>query len=259
MKAFGMPNRAEMQKAGLSPDEYVGFDKDWYDGSIRGMDAELGRLLEYLRESGLEGKVQFAFIADHGEEFIDHGRTFHGQTAYGELSGVPLILYRPGVVPAGKRVSETTRSIDLMPTLLTLSGLPVPSRAQGQSLVPLLTGSKAGWKNEPAVTEKALTKGGAAPPPGDTESYALVHDGWKLVHNVHRAAGTNEFELYHHAEDPLDLRDLAAQHPELIEKLKPQLAAWHKKVDAEKLPEGGQSEKLSPKEMERLKSLGYVQ
>jgi arylsulfatase A-like enzyme len=51
---------------------------------------------------------------------------------------VPLILYRPGAIPAGVRVPETTRSIDLMPTLLDVSGLAVPKEAQGQTLLPLI-------------------------------------------------------------------------------------------------------------------------
>ena len=47
------------------------------------MDSEIGRLMERLGQLGLDGKVQIAFISDHGEEFIEHGRMFHGQSVYG--------------------------------------------------------------------------------------------------------------------------------------------------------------------------------
>ncbi|MBI3472546.1 MAG: sulfatase-like hydrolase/transferase, partial [Candidatus Solibacter usitatus] len=274
LRMFGMPSRAEIEKAGVSPGEYVAYDKDWYDGSIRGMDAEVGRLVEKLRRLGLEDKVQIAFIGDHGEEFIEHGRMFHGQTVYGELAGVPLLLYRPGVIPQGIQIKETVRSIDLMPTLLDLSGLAVPKRAQGQSLLPLLAAARdakgkggsvaeaaqrLGWKPEPAVTEKAKSENAGGPPPLETESYGLVLGGWKLVHNVQRSAGAPEFELYNHADDPLDKTDVAGQHPDVVGRLREQLAAWHKMVEAGKLPKGDVAEGMSQKDLDRLRSLGYVQ
>jgi arylsulfatase A-like enzyme len=276
LQRFGMPSRAEIAKAGVDPAEFVGYDKDWYDGSIRGMDAEINRLFERIRQLGLEGKVQVAFVSDHGEEFIEHGRMFHGQTVYGELAGVPLILYRPGVIPEGVQIKETVRSIDLMPTLLDLSGLPVPKRAQGQSLVPLLAAARDakrsgsggsleeaamanGWKPEPAVTEKPATKETGGPPPRETESYGIVSGGWKLVHNVQRSPGTAEFELYDHGKDPLDKTDVAAKHPEIVDRLKTQLSAWKKAAEQGKLPKAGSSEGMSSKDLERLRSLGYVQ
>src|SRR5262249_41834604 len=60
MKNFGMPNRRELEKAGVDPIKYEAHDQAWYDGSIRGMDAEVARLLQRLRQLGLEKKVQIA-------------------------------------------------------------------------------------------------------------------------------------------------------------------------------------------------------
>jgi arylsulfatase A-like enzyme len=271
MKQFRMPNQAEMQKAGLDPAEFVGYDKDWYDGSIRGMDAEVGRLLERLRTMGLAEKVQVAFIGDHGEEFIEHGKMFHGQSVYSELTAVPLMLYRPGTIPPVK-ITETVRSIDLMPTLLDLSGLAAPAGVQGQSLVPLIAAASrpheaaagsepdavAGWTKQPAVTEKAGTKQGGGPPPRDSESYGIVLDGWKLIHNVQRPEGTPEFELFHREDDPLDQKNVAAEHPDIVERLKGELENWHKMTAAAKLPETVSEENVSPAELERLRSLGYI-
>ena len=272
MKAFGMPTRSEMEKGGVDPAEFVSHDKDWYDGSIRGMDAEVARLIERLRTLGIEKQTQIAFTSDHGEEFIEHGRMFHGQTVYGELAHVPLMLYRPGTVPAGLKIAETVRSIDLMPTLLDLSGLPIPEGIQGQSLVPLMaavrdaaSGGSAseaaqalGWEPRPAVTEKAKTAMAGGPPPRETESYGIVSDNWKLVHNVIRTDDGPEFELYKHADDPLDSANVAEQNPGVVERLKAELASWHEMVKAGKLPDAGQAGDLSPKELERLRSLGYI-
>jgi arylsulfatase A-like enzyme len=267
-----MPNRAELEKVGLNADEFVSYDKDWYDGSIRGMDVEVARLIERLRELGLEQKVQIAFIADHGEEFIEHGKMFHGHSVYSELTNVPLMLYRPGTIPAVK-ISETVRSIDLMPTLLGLSGLPAPAGVQGQSLVPLIAAARdqgantgaleeiakaKGWEPRPAVSEKAKTTQPFGPGPHETESYGIVMDGWKLIHNRIPAAGAPEFELYSRADDPLDSKNVAEQHPEVIAKLKGELEGWHKMVDEARLPESISEESLSPAELQRLRSLGYI-
>jgi len=270
MRQFHMPNRAELEKAGIDPDEYVAYDKDWYDGSIRGMDAEVARLIERLRSMGLEQTTQVAFVSDHGEEFIEHGKMFHGHSVYGELTSVPLMLYRPGVIPA-VRISETVRSIDLMPTLLDLSGLPVPERAQGQSLVPLLAAARtgsgesvaerasaAGWEPLPAVTEKAKTENPAGPPPRGTESYGIVLDGWKLIHNRIPAPGAPEVELFNHREDPLNLTNVAAEHPDIVKRLLGELEGWHEMVAGSQLPESMSTEDLSPAELERLRSLGYI-
>ena len=274
MKQFHMPSKAEMEKAGLNPTEYVDYDKDWYDGSIRGMDAEVARLIQRLRAKGLEDKVQIAFIGDHGEEFIEHGKMFHGHTVYSELTNVPLMLYRPGTIPAAK-IAETVRSIDLMPTLLDLSGLPSPAGVQGQSLVPLIaasanqprqagagaseqTAEESGWKKMPAITEKAETKAAGGPPPRDTESYGIVLDGWKMIHNVVKHEGTPEFELFNRAEDPLDQKNVAAEHADIIERLKGELDTWHKMVSEAQLPESVNEATLSPEELQRLRSLGYI-
>jgi arylsulfatase A-like enzyme len=266
MKTRGMPDRSELEKSGVNSAQYMAYNQDWYDGSIRGMDAEVGRLLQRLHQLGLERKVQVAFIGDHGEEFLEHGRTFHGQTVYSELTSVPLMLYRPGVIPSGIRIKETVRSIDLMPTLLELSGLPIPKAVEGQSLIPLLgavrDGKPAesfGWKPQPAVSEKARTEKAAGPRPHEIESYAIVYDGWKLIHNVHGIAGMPEFELYDHRTDPLDLKDVAAQHPDLVQSLQARLADWDKMVEARKLPKAGAADPLTTKEMNRLRGLGYIQ
>ena len=122
LRMFGMPTRGALTRAGLDPDAFVSHDRDWYDGSIRGMDAELGRLMERLRGLGLADDTLVVFTSDHGEEFLEHDRMFHGQTVYGELTQVPLIIQWPAVIPPGLEVDEHVQSIDLMPTLLDASG-----------------------------------------------------------------------------------------------------------------------------------------
>ncbi len=257
LRQFEMPNKGELIKAGIDPDRYVGLNRDWYDGSIRAMDVEIGRLVEGLEELGLDRSTLIAFVGDHGEEFLEHGRTFHGQTVYGELSNVPLILWGAGV-PAGRRVEQTVSVLDVMPTLLELSGLPLPESMQGRSLVSMMSG--AGRQPDPAFVERAATTElTGAPPPLDAESRAVIQDGWKLIHNTGSLAGKPEFELYQQAADPLNLRDVAPQHPEIVAKLSATLREWRSRAVAARLKPGAESEGLSAEELERLRSLGYIQ
>ena len=258
LKDFGMPSRAELERAGVDPAAYTSFNEGWYDGSIRGMDAEIGRLMERLSALGLADKTLVVFTGDHGEEFLDHGRSFHGQSVYGELNNVPLIFHRPGSIPAGRRVADTVESIDLMPTLLTISRLPIPAEAQGVSLIPLWTG--AGWQQRPAFSEKAETKDGSdSPPPHPTESFSVTEDGWKLIRNDKRENGIPQFELYDAKADPLNHKNVAAGHPEIVARLSRSLTAWKSKGEAARIAvETGSKEQMKPEDLERLKSLGYI-
>jgi arylsulfatase A-like enzyme len=261
LKGFGMPTRAELVAAGFDADAYVDYDRGWYDGSIRAMDAELARLFERLRALGLDRKTLVVFVGDHGEEFLDHGRTFHGQSTYGELANVPLIVWQPGVVPAGTVVAETVETIDVMPTILESLGLEVPREAQGRSFGALLGASGAKpWRSRPAFTEKNRTfELSGAPPPMDTEAFAVVDGGWKLVRNTIRPRGGPEAELYDVRSDPFDLHDVAAQHPEIVARLGREIDAWHAKAAAARRPAETTPKDLSPEEIDRLRSLGYVQ
>lgn len=264
MKLFGMPTGAELVKAKIDPQAYVAHDRDWYDGSIRAMDAELGRLVERLRSLGLERRTLLVFIADHGEEFLEHGRMFHGQGVYGEQNNMPLILWGPGLAPSGRVIEETVQTIDVMPTLLEASRLPLPDQLQGRSLWPLLSAAPDAVRAaavRPAISEKAATSTAAgAPPPRETESTAIVSGDWKLIHNSKRAEGSPEYELFAHRKDPLDRVNVAGQHPDVVARLAKELNTWRFGAAAARLkPDASSNQSLSPEELERLRALGYIQ
>jgi arylsulfatase A-like enzyme len=264
---FGMPSRDELIEAGFDPAAYVAHDRDWYDGSIRAMDVEIGRLVQTLRRLGLDDDTLIVLLSDHGEEFHEHGRMFHGQSVYGELTQVPLFMRWPRGLPGGRVVEEVVESLDVMPTLLELSGLPAPEGVQGQTLTPLFAasadgnGGSSGWRRRPAITEKALTSpdGAFAPPPHDTESYAITDGQWKLVHNTQRPRGGPEFELYDFVKDPLNKTDVAAEHPDVVARLARILEGWRQMATAARLkPDAEGMKNLSPEQLQRLRSLGYI-
>ena len=258
MRTFGMPSRAELLEAGIDPEPYVRQEIGWYDGSIRALDVEIGRLLERLDELGLTERTIVAFVSDHGEEFLEHDHHFHGHTTYGELNRVPFAIAGPGV-PEGLVLDETIQTLDLMPTLLELSGLEPPEGMQGRSLVPLFSGGE-GARPVPAFTEKAAMKTAVGPTNREIESFAVVHEGWKLIHNRRRSEDMPEFELYRHDDDPLNLDDLAEANGEVVTRLAAVLEDWHRFTGENRLASDAETvESLDSEALEQLRALGYLQ
>jgi arylsulfatase A-like enzyme len=207
-------------------------------------------------------------MSDHGEEFHDHGRMRHGHSTYGEVARVPLVIRWPAGVAGGARVDEVVESIDILPTLLDFSGLPHPTSIQGQSLVPLLkmkAGISATWKRRPAITEQPpMRLDTDAPDPKherDTswESFAINDGEWKLIHHTIWPEGRPEYELFDAKRDLLDQRNVSAEHPDAVQRLAKALDGWHQLALAAKhRPDAEAAKSMSPEQLQKLRSLGYV-
>jgi len=263
-KREGLPNAKELAEAGIDQETFVAREKAWYDASILAMDVEIGRLVERLEELGLAENTLIAFVSDHGEEFLEHGRHFHGYNTYGEMLNVPLILHWPAAIPGGVVVEQTVQSIDLMPTLLELSRLPVPDRAQGQSLLPLLAESNPnslGWAPRPAIAERALAPAAfnEEEDPDQVASFAIVYQGWKLIKNTSRPEGWPEYELFDHEADPLNADNVADENPEVVERLAGYLEKWHEAALEARVEAEATADSMSAEELQQLRSLGYIQ
>jgi arylsulfatase A-like enzyme len=226
------------------------------------MDQEIARLLEGLEELGISAdETLFILIADHGEEFLEHGFHFHGNNAYGEMMNVPLIMRWSGVLPPGVRVTRTTESVDVYPTILELAGIRPPEEAQGQSLLPLILDPEAG--SDYGAIRRAAFMERIKPPSFEMglafDQYSILLDGWKLVKNEKQPEGRAEYELYNHTDDPLDLHDVAADHPDIVERLAGELATWKQyAIELKPPPDTETLQGLSPEEISRLRSLGYI-
>jgi arylsulfatase A-like enzyme len=257
---YNLPTIEQLLEVGVDNETYTAAEHAWYDGSILAMDHEIGRLLERLEELDLRQDTLIAFVADHGEEFREHGRPWHGHSVYGDMINVPLILNWPGVVPAGLVVDETTQSIDLMPTLLELARLAVPDQAQGRSLMPLMAAPEdpqaLGWPGGPVFSERRKIPGESTE--GAPDAYTVVRDGWKLIWNVERRDERPELELFDHRKDPLNLNNVADDHATLLAELRGEIETWLERAEAQKVSDETLSEDLSPQELEQLRALGYV-
>lgn len=132
----------------LTPEDILAM-KRLYDGEIRFADWGIGRLLDLLRAQGRLENTIIVITADHGEEFLEHGNIGHGKSLYEEVLNVPLIIRAPGIESG--RISALAQLIDVMPTILDLAGIPIPTGVAGRSLHKLTGG--ASMRPSPAFAD----------------------------------------------------------------------------------------------------------
>jgi len=163
-------------------------------------------LLEELDSLGLRERTVLAFLSDHGESWGERFSSkedvqgvyhMHGATLFDEIVHVPLIVSAPGTIEPGV-VRTQVRSIDLMPTLLDLAGLPA-RETDGESLLPLMDGREEG--DRVAVI--------AGTDMGSLTKLAVRMPPWKLILDVE----SGEEEAYRLDLDPRELDSRPADAP----------------------------------------------
>ena len=125
-----------------------------YYRTLSAVDDSVGRLLEYLRKSGLDKNTLVVFYSDNGFLFGDHG-LIDKRNAYEPSVKVPLVVYGPGLVPQGVVNPVRVRNLDIAPTFLDLAGVARPPQFEGQSVLPVMTGKvrPADWKEDDFIYE----------------------------------------------------------------------------------------------------------
>jgi arylsulfatase A-like enzyme len=222
-----------------------------YLGEIRDNDQAFGKLIEGLRARGRLADTLVSFVADHGEEFGDHGG--HGHTLYREVIRIPLAVRLPGGARGGFREKKVVSQIDLLPTLLSLSGLAAPQVHEGRDLSALWLGRSV--PDEPELVSETRF--------GKAEKSALRVGSLKLIVNEDtRTYGDlgGPVELYDLAADPAEKHDLAGSDPIAVQYLTNRLFELRSaQRRAAKTLRGGAKVELSEEDKEQLRALGYVE
>lgn len=220
-----------------------------YDGEIRFVDeVGIAGLLGILKERGILEKTLIVITADHGEEFFEHGVFGHRQNLYDTTLQIPLIIWCPERIPAGMRIKNQVRIIDIMPTILDLLAAPQSPEGLGQSLIPLMNDQDGLKKERPLF---AVLK--------DYKRYqeALRTEKYKMIRDYMR-----EERMYIDLEeDPEEVRPSTDQNlPEFQEGMnrfffiRLNLTSYSKTLPWNKIT----APKMDPELIERLKSLGYI-
>ncbi len=215
-----------------------------YDSGVGQINEFLDVLRRRLQGMGLWDDAFVILVSDHGEALGEHHIWAHGLSAHQDQLHVPLILRWPGHLPAGRRIAQTVRLFDLMPTLLEEIGLPVPGGLQARSLAPLIRGEGGQWP--PALAEAVKE----AP-----QNKVIVQGPWKLLAWLDR----NRFELYNLDDDPHEQTNLADHYPDRVAQLRALLDA--QLAENQRLGRGikATSREISAQERRRFQALGYLE
>ena len=219
--------------------------RDAYDGAIRFLDDELGKLFAELKAKGVYEDSLVLLTADHGEEFHEHGGWWHGTTLYDEQLAVPLIVKPPGGGAKGVVNDAMVSSLDVAPTLIAGAGVAVPKTMVGK---PLGLGADAPAPRDHSFAESELE---------GNSLQAYRSGGMKVIHaNPGNPRGLPEHQLFNVATDPGEQKDLIATGAEVANKLTADLDAVQRHAESIRVESSGTS--IDAASEERLRALGYV-
>ncbi|MBK5254743.1 MAG: sulfatase-like hydrolase/transferase, partial [Vicinamibacteria bacterium] len=217
------------------------FPNQPYLGEIAYADAQMGRLLDWLKTNGLDKNTVVIVTADHGESLGDHGEATHAYFVYDSTMHVPLVIKTPWN-DTGRNASMVS-SADIFPTVLDLLGLPSAKEPLDGTSLAL------------GIVDPAANVGGTA----YSETYfPRYHFGWQHLRSLRTSDYTYvdapEPELYDRWADPGETSNIYKAFSARAEDLRLQIEALAK-ADQGKVPE---RQSLDPDTLQRLAALGYV-
>ena len=209
-----------------------------YDAEIAYLDDQIRSLLENIQRSRQSDKLLIVVASDHGEEFMEHSGLKHGQSLYEELTRCPLILSGFNIESSPHPVDEWVQNIDIVPTILDLAGIPIPSGVEGISLRPPLRDNRA---HSPAFSE--------------IRGFALRRGDWKLWEKP-----DGEKVLFDLRSDPREQTDLSQTLPDTLSWLSQELEAVKRGLTRPEYPLNDTEISTMDSETVRLlRVLGYME
>lgn len=204
-----------------------------YDGEVAYADAQVGRVIDGLRQRGMYERAVIAVTGDHGEGLGEHGEQTHGMLAYDSTLRVPLVIVAPAF-GTHQRIGDPVSLADLPGSLLNIARVKPPDGMNGWFLL----SRKPPDRDVYAETEYPRTAGWHP-------IAALADARWKFVLSA-------EAELYDVTADPGETRNLASTKPALVEGLSKRVR------ELSRPPAGAPAANIDREAAERLRALGYV-
>ncbi len=208
-----------------------------YAAMISYLDEQVGLLVKQLKQIGVYDNTLIIFTSDNGFTFnggtqspwFNSGGPFKAEVGWGKGSlreggiRVPMIAAWPGRIPAGSETDHISAFWDLLPTLCEISGVTPPGDIDGISYLPTLL-QRGEQKNHPYLYWEYPEAG---------SSQAVRMGNWKAIRR-HISKGNLKIELFDLERDLREERDVAAAHPEIVQKIEKILQAAHTPTELEK-------------------------
>lgn len=191
-----------------------------YYAGVSFIDAQIGKVLEELIALGLDENTIVVLWGDHGY-LLGEMAMWTKHVNYELANRIPLIISAPGESRAGRHTAQLTETVDIYPTLVELAGFEPPAVEQpfdGESLVPVLHHPESPTQDH---AYHCFPRGGRLGRAIRTDRYRLVE--WKKIGASPEAA---EYELYDYREGNIEVKNIASEKPEVLEKLKKILATY---------------------------------
>ncbi len=229
-----------------------------YAAEVAMVDALLGELMASLEESGALDNTLVIVTADHGENLGEHGMIDHLLSMYDTTIRIPLVMRHPPTIPAGSVSEELVSLVDIVPTVLDISGLgerypEIVSRS-------LLRDDRPAREFVIAENERPLNGIDLMARNYPDFDLARIDRRMKMLRTPHHKLIRYEdggTEVYDLLRDPGELEDLSETQPELRDQLLGQLEAWMAAQGNNAAPEP--LEISDPETREQLRSLGYIE
>lgn len=188
-----------------------------YLGSIASVDEGVGKVLDYLEESGLAENTIVIYTSDQGFYLGEHG-WFDKRFIYNESFKTPLLVKWPGVIAPKSKNTQMVQNLDFAQTILAAAGVEAPSDMQGENLIPLFKGNNEGFRD--AIYYHYYEYPGAHMV---KRHYAIVNEDYKLIHFYY---DVDEWELYDRKKDPKEMKNVFDDpaYAEIVKDLKVKLA-----------------------------------
>ena len=248
-RTFVVADRAAYPHADLLNEAERNHVKALYDACIRDDDAMVGVLIRALIENNVSEDTILVISADHGELVGEHNVTAEHSTWYDRVLHVPLIVIWPSQL-APLRVPQRVQLVDLMPTLLSLAGVPIPPGLDGRDLTPLLHGGTL--PEAPAFAE--IQPFARVMYRGDEKTIAAAKGLFITLLGV--TVPVPERALFDVAKDPDERDDLSAKEPE---RLKANLELMKAEIEREHRDAPGSGEgAVGQAAVQALRQAGYL-
>ncbi|HET9482133.1 MAG TPA: sulfatase-like hydrolase/transferase, partial [Candidatus Polarisedimenticolia bacterium] len=234
-----------------------------YDREIQYVDGHVGALIDVLRDRGELDNAVIVLTSDHGESFGEHDHWEHSRVLYEDLLHVPFLLRLPGGRAAGTVVRDAiAQPTDILPTVLSAAGLPMPEELEGRDLLAALGDDGSGGREaHPGVRDLQFAFAELDRNVDWPARWGARYDrdltSVRTLRYKYIQSSTGREELYDLQTDPGETIDQAASMPDSVASMRALVMLWRKSMKERGASDAGGEVDEGLKES--LRGLGYIQ